>query len=68
MADDDDDLDDEEIWENICRIAGKKAGISTEKAKAVLERAGFHAYGHTGIVEAVNVVLHSVGKPALTPD
>ena len=46
---------------NICKVAGKHAGISAERAKAIHESEGFHAYGHTGIVEAVEVVV-AVGR------
>ena len=60
MDDDDiDDTDDEEIWACICRAAAKQAGVSVQTATTILEDAGFHAYGHTGIVEAIDVVCHS---------
>ena len=52
----DDDIDDEEIWNWICQAAARRAGISTERAKAILEDAGFVAHYHTGIGEAVEVV------------
>jgi hypothetical protein len=51
-----DDIDEEEIWDGICRVAAKRAGVSVESAKAILAEAGYHAYGHAGIVEAVEVV------------
>jgi hypothetical protein len=35
--------------------------ISAERAKAILENKGFHPHGHTGIVEAVEVVV-AVGR------
>jgi hypothetical protein len=57
----DDEIDDEESWTNICKVAGKHAGISAERAEAIHESEGFHAYGHTGIVEAVEVVV-AVGR------
>jgi hypothetical protein len=41
----DDDIDDEEIWNLICQAAAQRAGISAEKAKAILEHAGFVALG-----------------------
>jgi hypothetical protein len=53
----DDEIDDEEIWDSICEVAAKMASTSVEKAKELLEDAGFHAYGHTGIVEAVEIVM-----------
>jgi hypothetical protein len=59
----DDDIDDEEIWNWICQTAAQRAGISTERAKAILENAGFVAHYHTGIGEAVEVVCWEV-KPA----
>jgi len=46
---------------NKCKVAVKHAGISAERAKAVLESEGFHAHGHTGIVESVQVVV-AVGR------
>ena len=52
----DDDIDDEVIWNWICQAAAQRAGISTERAKAILEDAGFVAHYHTGIDEAVEVV------------
>jgi len=52
----DDDIDDEEIWNWICQAAAQRAGISAERAKAILEDAGFIAHYHTGIGEAVEVV------------
>ena len=59
QADDeiDDEIDDEEIWAGICKAAAKRAGISAKQAQAILEDAGYHAYGHIGIVEAIEVVL-----------
>jgi hypothetical protein len=59
--DDDDDLDDQEIWMNICNMAAKRTDISVERAKAILGE-GFHAFGHTGIVEAIEVVVAEVGR------
>jgi hypothetical protein len=53
----DDEIDDEEIWDSICEVAAKMASISVEKSKEILEDAGFHAHGHTGIVEAVEIVM-----------
>ena len=38
----DDEIDDEESWMNICKVAAKHAGISAERAKAILESEGFH--------------------------
>jgi len=58
MSDDDDDVDDELIWDRICQ---KPPLIRTE-AKAILDAAGFHAFGHTGIVEAV---VWGLRKPKL---
>jgi len=46
---------------NKCKVAVKHAGISAERAKAILESEGFHAYGHTGIVEEVEVIV-AVGR------
>jgi hypothetical protein len=52
-----DDDAEERVWDGICKIAAKRAGISPEGAMAILEDAGFHAYGHAGIVEAIEVVV-----------
>ena len=60
----DDDIDDEEIWNWICQTAAQRAGISTERAKAILEDAGFVAHYHTGIGEAVEVVSWEI-RPAM---
>jgi hypothetical protein len=65
---DDDEIDEGEIWEGLCVVAAKHAGISIERAQAVLENAGYHAYGHIGILDAVNVVRHAVGMPELKAD
>jgi hypothetical protein len=62
----DDDIDDEEIWNWICQTAAQRAGISTERAKAILEDAGFVAHYHTGIGEAVEVVRWEI-RPAMPP-
>jgi hypothetical protein len=58
----DDEIDDEEIWDSICEVAAKMASISIEKAKELLDDAGFHAYGHTGIVEAVEIAREHLGQ------
>jgi hypothetical protein len=49
--------DDEEIWEGICAVAAKQAGIPIAQAKAILANAGFHEFGDAGIVEAVDIVV-----------
>jgi hypothetical protein len=59
-------MTDEEIWEDICKIAAKQAGISIERAKAILADAGFDAFDHTGIAAAVKVVGRKVGKSSRT--
>ena len=56
MSEDIDEIDDEEIWTNICQMAAQRAGISIERAKTILEDAGYHAYGRAGIVEAIDIV------------
>ena len=58
----DEDLDYEEIWDGICRVAARPAGVSAGRAKAILADAGHHAYGHTGIVEAVEVVVAALHR------
>jgi hypothetical protein len=60
----DGEIDDEEIWDSICEVAAKMGSISVERAREILEDAGFHAYGHTGIVEAVEIVI---GRPGFSP-
>jgi hypothetical protein len=62
--DDEDDgsMTDEEIWDSICQFAANRAGVSVERARAILYDAGYYAYGHTGIVEAVDVVSHALGR------
>jgi hypothetical protein len=56
-----DEIDVEVIWERICEIAASRAGISPERAEAILDDNGFDAYGHTGLVEAVEVVGWAIG-------
>jgi hypothetical protein len=51
------ELDDDEIWASICRIAAKNANVSIERARAILEDAGQTADNHIGITEAVETVL-----------
>jgi hypothetical protein len=53
----DSDYDEDEIWAFICEYAAEYAGISVERAATILEDAGQHAFGHTGVVNAVNTVL-----------
>ena len=59
MGDDDDDesLDDDEIWMRICQVAAKRADVDIERARAILEDAGQTAVDHIGIAEAVETVL-----------
>jgi hypothetical protein len=64
MSDASDDVDEEEIWRFICNAAARRAGISVERAESILEDAGYHAYGHTGVVDAVEIVLEVVCGPA----
>jgi hypothetical protein len=56
------DIDDEFIWDTICQVAAKKAGVSADRAKAILASHGFDAFHHTGIVEAVEVVVTERGR------
>jgi len=56
----------EEIWMSICATAASKTGISPERAKSILDSAGFYAFGHTGVVEAVEVVVDAVGQKRLS--
>ena len=65
---DSDDCDEEEVWESMCKLVAKNCGVSVEWAKAVLDAAGFHAFGHTGILDAMNVVRNSMGLPELKGD
>jgi hypothetical protein len=61
MSDDADNIDEEWIWESICDMAAGRAGISVERAREILEAAGYHAYRDMGIVEATEVVVAAVG-------
>jgi hypothetical protein len=61
------DTEDDEIWMSICKIIAKRAGISPERAKAILDSEGFHAYGHTGIAEALEVVVAAIGRRKKNP-
>jgi hypothetical protein len=60
MPPDDDETDAEEIWEGICETVARHSGISAAKARAILGGAGYHAYGHIGIVDALMVVQHAL--------
>lgn len=62
MTDADDDIDEEEIWDGICKVAAQRAGVTPERAETILANAGYHAFGHTGIVEAVTVVVEACGE------
>jgi hypothetical protein len=55
-----DRIDYEELWAWICGYAAKQAGISAERAEAILEDAGMTAYDHTGTFEAIEVVSFAV--------
>jgi hypothetical protein len=59
---DGDDESIERVWAAICKYAAQKAGISVERATAILEENGFNAYWHTGVVEAVDVVNWALGR------
>jgi hypothetical protein len=60
-----DNIDEEEIWESICVIVAGMSGVSAERATAILDAAGFHAFGHTGILDALKVVRRSVNLSEL---
>ena len=62
MAEDDDTDDDDEIWAQMCGHIARRAGISAERTTAILWNAGYHAYGHTGLVEAFDVVFNALGR------
>jgi hypothetical protein len=66
--DDDDDCIDyfieecEEVWDGgICTIAARQANISLAQAQAILAESGYTAYSHTGIAEAVEIVIAASG-------
>jgi hypothetical protein len=61
-----DDMDDdaygemsERVWDYICEVCAKETGVSPETAKAILESRGYHAYGHTGISDALEAVAEA---------
>jgi hypothetical protein len=60
MTDEDDDLDEEKVWLGICQVAAKHTRISVQRARAILEDAGYHAYGHLGIMDAIDVIEHAL--------
>jgi hypothetical protein len=55
MAGEDDE--DERTWTWIRTRAGERAGMSTAQAKAILEAHGYTSVDHTGIEEAIEVVM-----------
>jgi hypothetical protein len=58
MAEDDDTDDDDEIWAQMCGHIARRAGISAERTTAIL----WNADGHTGLVEAFDVVFNALGR------
>lgn len=62
MNDDIDEIDSDAIWTSICEIAGKRADITAEIARIILEDAGQTADNHIGVVEAVDTVLWTVRR------
>ena len=64
MANDDIDDDDAEetelVWDEICMMCAKMTGIPFERAKAILESRGYHAYGHSGINDALETVQYTL--------
>jgi hypothetical protein len=58
-----DDVDEEGIWETMCKVVAKRTGISIDRAKALLEASGMHAYGHTGLLDAVETVADALELP-----
>ena len=46
----------------MCGHIARKADISAEQATAILENAGYHAYGHIGLVDAFEVVFAALGR------
>jgi len=58
----DDDIDDDAIRAQMCSHIAWRANISAERAAAILWDAGYHAYGHTGLVEAFDVVFNALGR------
>jgi hypothetical protein len=43
-------------WDSICRLSAEKMGVSPREARSILEDHGYHAYGHTGINDALEVL------------
>ena len=62
------EIDDEASWASICRIAGKYADVTAERARAILEDAGQTADSHSGLFEAVETVLWEVRRKWLPPE
>ncbi len=52
----DDDFDEEEIWDGMCKTIAGISDLSATKVKAMLADAGFHAFGHCGIEDANEIV------------
>jgi hypothetical protein len=59
---DEDAFDDEALFDSMCEVVASQAGISVEQCKAVLEAARYHAYGHCGIVDMLEVVHDAVSR------
>lgn len=61
-------IDEQEIWEGVCEVAAQMSGVSVDRARALLDAAGFGPFGRGGILEEINIVRSSVGLPELRPD
>jgi hypothetical protein len=61
------EMDDEAIWASICRMAAKDAGVTVERARAILEEAGQTADSHNGMMEAIDTVLWVARRKWLPP-
>jgi hypothetical protein len=62
------EIDDDETWARICRMAAKEASVTVERARAILEDAGQTADSHNGVMEAIETVLWMARRKWLTRD
>jgi hypothetical protein len=59
---DDDDVDDEQVWENMCGTVSRRTDVSIDRVKIIAENAGMDAYSHCGILDLLEIVQFELGR------
>ena len=65
--DEDDDIDEEEIFEGMCACTARQTGIPIERVKAIVDAAGLHAFGHCGIVDMIELTRACIDEEGRKP-